>query len=150
MKFIFKAIVLFILIMSFKSTKAQVVAERRPTLFSAFANTLSFSTTELEKIFTTPQGSSIKLNFAGNVNFTGTITSSIQKFDNLQSVIIKLDNLDGTILGISKRTDTDNSITYIGRIINVKYADAYQLKKDKSGNYSMNKVNTHDLIQDTE
>ena len=51
-------------------------------------------------------------------------------------------------LSISKRIDDDNTITYVGRIINEKYADGYELIKDKSGNYSFNKIKTADLIQD--
>jgi hypothetical protein len=148
MKRIYKAVVLFTLLTSFTSVKAQVVTERRPQLFAAFAKTIHFPTTELEKIFTTPEGRTIKLSLGENVGLSGTVTSSIQKFSNLQSVIIKLNNLDNTIFGISKRTNDDNSVTYIGRIINTKYSDAFELKSDATGNYSINKKNTADLIED--
>jgi hypothetical protein len=154
MKRIYKAVVLFTLLTSFNSltaqvvTETQVVTERRPQLFSAFAKTIHFPTTELEKIFTTPEGRTIKLSLGENVGLTGVVTSSIQRYSNLQSVIIKLNNLDNTVFGISKRTNDDNSITYIGRIINTKYSDAFELKSDANGNYSINKKNTADLIED--
>jgi hypothetical protein len=150
MKRIYKAVVLFTLLTSFNNVKAQVVTERRPQLFSAFAKTIHFPTTELEKIFSTAEGRTIKLSLGENVGLTGVVTSSIQRYSNLQSVIIKLNNLDNTVFGISKRTNEDNSITYIGRIINTKYSDAFELKSDANGNYSINKKNTAELIEDHE
>ncbi|MGI8582807.1 MAG: hypothetical protein ACR2KX_11440 [Chitinophagaceae bacterium] len=150
MKRIFKAILLFTLLISFTSIKAQVVTERRPQLFAAFSKTINFPKTELEKIFISSEGRTIKLSLGENVSFTGVITSSIQRYQNLQSVVIKLNNLDNTILGISKRINDDKSITYIGRIINTKYADAFELKTDAAGNYFINKIKTADLIEDHE
>jgi hypothetical protein len=150
MKRIYKAVVLFTLLISFNNDKSQIVTERRPPLFAAFAKTINFPKTELEKIFTTPEGRTIKLSLGDNVGFTGVITSSIQRYSNLQSVIIKLNNLDNTVFGISKRTNDDNSITYIGRIINTKYSDAFELKSDANGNYFINKKNTADMIEDHE
>lgn len=147
---IYKAAVLFTLLISFNSVQAQIVTERRPQLFAAFAKTINFPKTELEKIFTTPEGRTIKLSLGDNVGLTGVITSSIQRYYNLQSVIVKLNNLDSTVFGISKRTNDDNSITYIGRIINTKYADAFELKTDANGNYFINKTKTADLIEDHE
>ena len=146
----YKAVVLFTLLISFNSIKAQVVTERRPQLFAAFAKTINFPKTELEKIFNTPEGRTIKLSLGENVGFTGVITSSIQRYPNLKSVVVKLNNLDNTILGISKRTNDDNTITYIGRMINTKYADAFEVKSDANGNYFINKTNTANLIEDHE
>jgi hypothetical protein len=150
MKRIYKAVVLVTLLISFNNAKSQILSERRPSLFAAFAKTINVPKTELEKIFTLSEGRTVKLSLEGNVSFTGVITSSIQRYNNLQSVIIKLNNLDNTVFGISKRTNEDNSITYIGRIINTKYSDAFELKSDANGNYFINKKNTADLIEDHE
>lgn len=146
----YKAAVLFILLISFNNIKGQVVSERRPQLFSTFAKNINFPKAELEKIFNTPEGRTIKLSLGENVGFSGVITSSIQRYPNLKSVVVKLNNLDNTIFGISKRTNDNNSITYIGRMINTKYADAFVVKADANGNYFMNKTNTADLIEDHE
>ena len=150
MKRIYKAVVLFTLLLSFNNIKAQEVAERRPQIFAAFADKINFPKAELEKIFNTPEGSSVKLSLGTNVGFSGLIVSSLQKYDNLKSVIVRLNNLDNTVLGISKRTNDDKSISYIGRIVNTKYADAFELKTDATENYFINKTKTADLIQDRE
>lgn len=148
MKCIYKAAALFTLLISFNSARAQEATERRPQLFAAFAKSINFPKTQLEKIFTTAEGSTIKLSLGDNVGLSGVVTSSIQRYQNLQSVIIKLNNLDNTVFGISKRTNDDNTITYIGRIINTKYSDAFELKADATGNYLLNKKQTAELIED--
>ena len=150
MKRIYKAVVLFILLFSHINTKAQVLTERRPQLFAAFSKTINFPKTEIEKIFSTAQGRTIKLSLGDNVSFTGVITSSLQPYPNLQSVIIQLNNLDNSVLGISKIINDDHTISYVGRIVNTKYADAFELMAYQSGNYSINKKNTADLIEDHE
>ncbi len=149
MKCIYKAAVLITLLLSFNKSRAQIATERRPQLFAAFAKTINFPKSELEKIFTSAEGRTIKLALGENV-LTGVITSSVQRYHNLHSVIVKLNNLDNTVFGISKRTNDDNTISYIGRIINTKYADAFELKTDASGNYFINKIKTADLIEDRE
>ena len=53
-------------------------------------------------------------------------------------------------MAISKRTNDDNSISYVGRIINEKFADAYELKINTDGNYYLNKIKLYDILQDHE
>ena len=128
--------------------QSQVVTSPRPTLFNNFSANIPASLSELDKAFTAATGSSIQFNFADKFSFSGTVLSSVQKYNNLSSVIIKSSLLKNSLLSISKRINDDNSITYVGRIINEKYADGYILTKDNSGNYSFNKIKTQDLIQD--
>jgi hypothetical protein len=148
MKPMLKAAVLITLLISAYSSNAQIISDRRPPLFSAFANTISIPTPELEKIFNTPQGNVIKLSLADNFSFTGSVISSLKRYNNLHSVVIRLNNLDSTIFGVSKRINDDKSISYIGRIINTKYGDAFELKTDAGGNYFINKIKTENLIED--
>ena len=106
------------------------------------------SNSELEKAFTATEGNSILLSFSNNIHFNGLVSSATQRYNNLKSVVIKLNNLQGAILAISKRINDDNSISYVGRIINERFADGYELKKDINGNYFLNKINTDDLLQE--
>lgn len=138
--------ILLLLISGSLSTTAQ--STFRPKLFDAYLNIISCPTTELEKIFNTQEGSSLQLSFSNNTIFTGIISSAIQRFPNLKSVIVKLNNLQGTIFGISKRVNGDQSVSFIGRIINEQFADGFELKTDPSGNYVLNKINIEDVIQD--
>jgi hypothetical protein len=148
MKTISKVFVLCIILFTSYNAGAQVISSSRPYLFNNFSTNIPTAVAELDKAFLAAEGSSIQLNFASNFSFTGTVSSSVHRYGNLSSVIIKLPSLHNTLLSISKRINDDNTVTYVGRIINEKYADGYELKKDNYGNYTLNKIKTEDLIQD--
>jgi hypothetical protein len=129
-------------------TNAQVGRTSKPYLFSNFSANIPTAVTELNKAFLGVTGSSIQFNFSNSFSFTGTVFSSVQRYSNLSSVLIRLPSFHNALLSISKRINDDNTITYVGRIINEKYSDGYELKKDNNGNYTFNKIKTEDLIQD--
>ncbi|HEV2830784.1 MAG TPA: hypothetical protein VGW31_02280 [Hanamia sp.] len=147
MKTLNKLFVLCIIVMSSYGTKAQVVSSSRPQLFRTVSDRLPTAITELDKAFTAPEGTSVKFKFY-NLAFSGTVTSSIKRYDNLYSVIIKSSSLDNTLLSISKRINEDKTITYVARILNENYADGYELIKANDGSYAFNKIKTEALIQD--
>jgi len=148
MKNISKLFALCLLLTISFNIHAQVITSSRPELFTNFSANIPASVSELDKAFDAEPGTPIQFNFANKFPFSGTVLSSVQKYSNLSSVIIRSSLLKNSLFSISKRVNDDNTITYIGRIINEKYADGYELIKDNSGNYSFNKIKTEDLIQD--
>lgn len=148
MKTMFKLIALCLLMCITYFAKAQVNNSSRPDLFNSYSAIIPASVSELDKAFALGKATSIQLNFSDKLFFAGTVLSSVKRYNNLFSVIIKSTLLQNSILSISKRINDDNTITYVGRIINEKYADGYVLEQDKSGSYSFNKIRTADLIQD--
>jgi len=148
MKTTSKLFALCILLSITFTTQAQVSSSVKPDLFSSFSANIPASVNELDKAFTATPGTSIQFNFANKLPFSGVVLSSVQRYSNLSSVIIKSSLLQNALLSISRRVNDDNTITYVGRIINEKYADGYELTKDNAGNYSFNKIKTQDLIQD--
>jgi len=56
--------------------------------------------------------------------------------------------MNNTLLAISKRINDDKTVTYVGRIINDKYADGYELKRENNGSYAMQKIKTDALVED--
>jgi hypothetical protein len=129
------------------ATQAQILTSNRQNYFSKYAEKLPTATSELEKAFTATEGAKVKINFAG-LSFNGIVTSSIKRYDNLYSVVIKAPGLSNSILAISRRINDDNTISYVGRIINEKYADGFELRKEGNGSYAMNKIRTDALIED--
>ncbi|MEO6188631.1 MAG: hypothetical protein ABIO82_07735 [Ginsengibacter sp.] len=133
--------------LSFDST-AQVLTSSKPSLFTNFSPSIHAAIPELEKAFIAKEGKTIQLNFANNFSFNGTVISSVQRYHNLATIIVKSELLQNTLLTISKRVNEDNSISYVGRIINENYSDGYELKKSTDGSYLFQKINMSDLIQD--
>jgi hypothetical protein len=139
-------IIFLLLVISYSSISQKITL--RPKLFNAVENKISYPKAELEKVFTKTKGSKYEISLPGNFRFTGTVVSSVQRYDNLKSFLIRSEILNGAMFAISERINSDGSISYSGRIINEKYSDGFELKADAAGNYSLNKINLDELIQD--
>lgn len=129
------------------SSHAQIKHDSRQAIFRSASDRLPAKISELDKAFTSPAGTEVNLRFH-NLSFSGTVISSVKRYENLYSVIIKAPELDNSLLSISKRINDDKSVTYIGRILNEKYADAYELVRNDDGTYLFQKLKTDALIQD--
>lgn len=129
------------------NNRSQIQSSNRSQLFRNVSQRVPAKTDELDKAFSAKEGSSVKLQFK-NFDFEGTITSSVKRYDNLHSVIIKSSSLDNAIFSISKRIGDDNTIIYVGRIIHENYADGYELVQNEDGSYTLNKIKTEVLLQD--
>lgn len=147
MKFMNKMMALCIITMSSYTAQSQVHTSHRQNYFNKYAEKLPTTVNELDKAFTTPEGSKIKINFSG-FQFNGIVTSSIKRYDNLYSVVIKSPSLNNTLLAISKRINDDKTVTFVGRIINEQYADGYELRKENNSDYAINKIRTDAIIED--
>lgn len=147
MKPMHKALLAVIMLVATFAAEAQTNAPLRKNQFSKMSEKLPTSFSELDKAFHAPEGSKLQLRFS-NLTFSGIVISSLKRYDNLYSVVIKSSSLDNTLFAISRRTEEDSSFTYVGRIINEKYADGYELRKDDGGAYSLYKIKTEVLIQD--
>ncbi len=147
MKTLTRLFVLCLSVMIFSSSDAQVLTSNRPYLFKDVNNQIPATISELDKAFTVPAGTTLQLRF-NNFLFNGTVTSSIKRYDKLYSVIIHSPSLHNTLFSISRRINDDNTITYVGRILNEQYADGFELVKNKDGSYLLNKTKTDEIIQD--
>ncbi|MEO9003310.1 MAG: hypothetical protein ABI288_01170 [Ginsengibacter sp.] len=147
MKCLNKMMAVCIVVLSSYTTQSQILTSGRPNYFNKYAEKLPTTVTELDKAFKTSEGGKIKINFS-DFSFNGIVTSSIRRYDNLYSVIIKSPGLNNTLLSISKRINDDKTVTYVGRMINEQYADGFELRRDNDGKYAINKVNTDALIED--
>lgn len=147
MKIITKMMMLWVILFSSYTTMAQVITSDRQNYFSKYSQKLPASESELEKAFHVPEGGKVKINFA-DFSFNGIVVTSIRRYENLYSVLVKAPGLDNSILAISKTINPDQSVSYIGRIINQNYADGFELRKETNGNYAMNKIRTEAMIED--
>ena len=155
MKHLNALLVLCLIVMCTHTSSAQILTNQRTQvqtnnksqLFRNNSQRVPAKVNELDKAFSAVEGSLIKLHFK-NFDFEGTITSSLKRYDNLYSVVIKSSSLDNTIFSLSKRINEDKTITYVGRMINENYADGYELIEAEEGGYFLNKIKTDVLLQD--
>ena len=120
----------------------------KPKQFNNFPGVINCTEAELSRVFNTASGQAISLSFSDNFIFSGNVTSNIVKYNNLQTAVIVSPDYSNTIFSVSKITDAGGSISYIGRIINKNYFDGFELKKNATGYYQLNKIETDRVIQD--
>ena len=127
---------------------SQTSSVSKTTLFGNFPNTIDCAVSTFINAFNVTEGQHIILSFSDNFIFSGTVTSNIVKYSNLQSMTILSDQSDKTIFHLSKQINDDNSYNYVGRIMNPTASDGYQIKKDITGNYKFVKLETEKVLQE--
>jgi hypothetical protein len=142
----YAAILLFMLLSA--TGFCQNTTGAKPKLFANYPDHINCSVNEFSKSFVTAQDQNINLTFSDNFLFNGTVTSNVVKYANLQTAVIRSASFSNAIFVLSKITNADGSINYVGHIINTKYFDGYDLKKDASGNYQLVKIETGAVLQD--
>lgn len=120
----------------------------KPKQFNNYPDVINCSEATLSSIFNSSPGQNISLFFSGNFVFSGSVTSNIVKYSNLQTAVVVSPDFTNTIFSVSKILNKDNSISYLGRIINKNYFDGYELKRNAAGEYQLIKMETDRVIQD--
>jgi hypothetical protein len=100
----------------------------------------------LSKVFANTTSQNLQLSFSDNFLCNSTVISSEVKYANLTTVIMKLPEFNEALFVLSKITGTDG-VSYVGRIINEKNSDGYELKKDQNNNYQLVKIETDKVLQ---
>lgn len=138
---------MLLLILTTSVAFSQNNAASKPALFASYPNVINCNASELNRAFSIAGNQAVTLSLAGGFSFTGNVTSNVVKYSNLQTVVIKSPLFNNAIFHLSKRTNPDNSISFVGRIINQEYNDGYELKQDAAGNYQLRKIETEKVIQ---
>ena len=137
---------LLLLFVVSSTAHAQNETAVKPKLFTAFPEKIYCSLAELSKPFESNANKAINLSFSDNFLFNGIVLSNVVKYSNLTSVVMKSAELDDAVFVLSKIT-TAEGVNYVGRIINEKYNDGYELKKDSNNNYQFVKIETGKILQ---
>ena len=120
----------------------------KPKQFSNFPDVINCSEQEISKVFTASAGENISLSFSNNFIFSGTVKSNLAKYANLQSAVIVSPDYSNTIFSISRISNADGSISYVGHIINKNFFDGFDLKKNGAGIYQLKKTESDRVIPD--
>ncbi|MGG9970378.1 hypothetical protein ACQ33O_01185 [Ferruginibacter sp. SUN002] len=127
---------------------SQNLQTKKPALFGKLPGTIKCTAAELSKYFAVVQGQSTDLSFDNSFKAKGVVANKVVKFQNLETLTIKLPEFNNAIFGLSKRLDENKNIVYSGRIINPANSDAFELKKIDANNYQLVKINLEDILQD--
>lgn len=105
----------------------------KPRLFARLPERFTVGKPILDKLFTT--GS--RHISAGNQEFPfeGEVIEKVQKNPNVVSVNIRLSNYEGAILNVSRIINSDLSVSYVGRAVNINSGDILLLKNENGKFY---------------
>lgn len=138
---------LLFLLLCLNTASVFAQADIRPKVFQNYPETIDVSKTVMQSAFSSTNGNDITLDLASAFTFQGKVISNIEKYSNLQSIVIKSAQFNDALLCLSKITNEDNSVTYVGRIINEKSFDGYELKQHTDGSYELKKFETRHVLQ---
>ena len=148
MKTISKILLLLLCCQVTNPVFSQRTDNSKKAIFAAYPNSISLSKNTLQQTFSAIPGETINVAFSDQFIYNGTVMSNEVKYANLQSVIIKSAAFGNALFQLSKITNDDNSIAYVGRIINQDVSDGYEIKRDSNDNYRFQKFQTDKILQD--
>ncbi len=121
-------------------------AQTKQKLYAEYPETISLSKTIITDAFSYNTGTAVSISLSSNFKFAGTVISNQQKYDNLQTIMIRSSENNESVFQISKITNKDKSISYAGLIINNNAADGYIIKNN-NGIYSLQKFESGKILE---
>jgi len=130
------------------TVSAQNTLLSKPSLFSKYPDVINCTSAQLNSFFESDQGKNVKVLINNTFTLAGSVKSKLNKYNNLQTVVIKLPAFNNILLTLSKRTDKHEIITYVGHLFDNAYADGYELKKINNDNYQFIKISMEKILPD--
>jgi hypothetical protein len=125
---------------------AQPNAHQRPTLFDQLPASIHCTGDQLQSILQAPTGSFVDIPLAPSFAVKGIVASNRVKYQQLQTVAVRLANYQNIVLSISVRRNEQNEVIYTGRIISPAYADGFEIKRIKGNDYQLVKIETEQVL----
>jgi hypothetical protein len=148
MKTITKAALVLLLTAVISPAFAQKKKTTKKPLFAEFPGAVDISKSMLKHMMVSKPGETVTVPFNNKFVFEGKVVSNENKYDNLQSMIIRSNNMGNTLFQLSKIINKDKSISYVGRIMNPDALEVYEIKNDVAGNYRLQRIDLDNILQD--
>jgi hypothetical protein len=119
--------------------------KQKKFLFKDYPSVINISEAQLEKLFVPGTSEDVGVE-AKQIKLNGPVTTRINKYKNLQTVVLRLTGFGNVLFSVSKRQEPGNTTVYSGRILNTAYADGYELRKNTDNTYSLEKFETEKIF----
>ena len=123
--------------------------QNKPKLFTNLPDRIPVDISHLENLIHAEPEKDINLKLGDNNSqkFIGKVVSVANKYNNINSVVIRSSNFNGAILTLSSSTKSDGTVKFTGRIISFGHGDLYELQ-NQNDQYILIKKNFYDLINE--
>lgn len=146
MKYLITTLCTVLLTITAYTVAAQSAKISKPHLFKSYPAAIDFSEAQLNNLFAAKKGEEKALALPGGLSLKGEVVSNVSKYNNLQTIAIKLPAFNNMLFSLSKRTTKDNSVVYAGHLFSKDYADGYELKKNDNNTYQLVKVDMEQML----
>ncbi len=142
--------IIFVLFIGLCATSAQAQKsnEVKKSLFTEFPGSIEISKNTLKNTLVSMPGQLVSIPFNEKFIFTGQVVSNEMKYDDLQTMVIKSEQYPNTLFQLSKISNKDKTISYVGRIMNNEALEVYEIKSYLADNYSLQKIDLDKILQD--
>ncbi len=125
---------------------SQTKRSSKTPLFENFPKTIKCTEPQLRSMFAAAKGQSVNLSLDENLSFSGPVVSNQVKYSNLQTIVIKLPAFKDALFSLSKQTDAQLNVNYVGRIMNPLYTDGFELTRNTDGSYQLIKIDLEKIF----
>ena len=122
------------------------VAAQEKFLFGEYADSIEITEQELIDIFELKPKSIADIQIADDFHLNTIVLSSLQKYENMRSMILHCRNFEDAIFSLSRITDEENQDVFKGRILHSEYDDGYELRINEHGLYYLRKIRVNNSI----
>lgn len=124
----------------------QFTAAQEKLLFSEYADSIDISEEELYNLIDLKPKAFTEFQIADDFLVKAVVLSSLQKYENMKSMIMHCQNFEDAIFSLSKTTDEDENDIFKGRILHSEYDDGYELRINENGLYYLRKIRVNNSI----
>jgi predicted hydrolase (HD superfamily) len=124
----------------------QTAAAQEKLLFSEYADSIDISEDDLNNLISLKPKAFTEFQIADDFLVKAVVLSSLQKYENMKSMIMHCQNFEDAIFSLSKTTDEDDNEIFKGRILHSDYDDGYELRINENGLYYLRKIRVNNSI----
>lgn len=121
---------------------------QRSALFASYPSTITCTEAELSALFQANTGQSVNARLGNVLPINGQVVSKEQRYQNLRLLTLRLPAYQNILLSVSERLDENNRPVYMAHLMDKKYSDGYQLKRQASGSYQLVKIEMDRILND--
>ena len=108
------------------------VLPNKPLLFSQLPEKLTISPELLEQLFSVDAGQHIKIPLGAGNYLTGVVKEKTARNKHVLNITIECTNYDGALLTVSRIAGMGSAVTYLGRVVNIRYGDVLLLTEQNN------------------
>lgn len=121
----------------------------KPKLFGNLPDNIPVNINSIAtSLLNSQEGSNVSLVVSPSLTVRGTIVSTARNDANIQSVVVRLSNYNGTTFTLSRITNTETgAISFTGRMLSMQSGDLYELR-NSGQQYTLVKKTFYELINE--